>query len=208
MLDAWLPGLCACGRECGASASTRVRERGTRKRWSFWRKGAASRPSTSSLFSFHFHFHSSVLLGPVQAATYALNYGALAATLGAAWALGTPWPAAWAAGTAVRVAGTVLYVCLTGWTLGEDLWALLLSNVASLVDQVGSIAGASGAPSSAAISATLGGVLAVNAAAHVAMLSVVGAAAMKGVGLKPPRLPRRVAAAVWGRGMVEAGIGV
>jgi len=103
------------------------------------------------------------------------------------------------------VGGTALYVCLTGWTLGEDLWALLLSNVASLVDQVGSIAGASGAPSSAAIAATLGGVLAVNAAAHVAMLSVVGAAALRGAGLRPPRLPRRVAVAVWGRGAVEGG---
>lgn len=144
-----------------------------------------------------------VLLGPVQAATYALNYGALAATLGAAWAIGTPWPLAWAAGTAVRVGGTAGYVALTGWTLGEDLWALLLGNVAALVDQVSSIAGTAGAPSQAAIAATLGGVLAVNAAAHVGMLTVVGAAALKGAGLRPPRLPRRVAVAVWGRAAVE-----
>lgn len=149
-----------------------------------------------------------VLLGPIQAATYALNYGALAATLGAAWAVGTPWPLAWATGTAVRVGGTAAYVCLTGWTLGEDLWALLLSNVGALVDQVSSLAGTAGAPSGAAIAATLGGVLAVNAAAHVAMLSVVGAAALRGAGLRPPRLPRRVAVAVWGRAAVEGMEGV
>jgi hypothetical protein len=132
----------------------------------------------------------------------------LAATLGGAWAVGAPWPAAWAAGAAVRVAGTALYVCLTGWTLGEDLWALLLSNVASLVDQVSALAGTPGAPAPATIAATLGGVLAVNAAAHVAVLSVVAAAALRGAGLRPPRLPRRVAVAVWGRAAVEAGVGV
>jgi len=62
-----------------------------------------------------------VLLGPVQAATYLLNHGLLAGALGG--------PAA----AAVRVAGQLGFIALSGWTMNENLWALLLTNVFSLL---------------------------------------------------------------------------
>ena len=74
-----------------------------------------------------------VLLGPVQALTYAFNYGAPSSVLGAAWVRRVPWPVALSAGAAARVAGVAAYVALSSWTLGEELLQLLLANVCALL---------------------------------------------------------------------------
>lgn len=60
-----------------------------------------------------------VLLGPVQSLTYALNYGWPSAALGSSWARRLPWQLAVALGVLARVAGVSGYVALTSWTLGE-----------------------------------------------------------------------------------------
>eukprot|EP00884_Botryococcus_braunii_P016912 jgi/Botrbrau1/3904/Bobra.0183s0125.1 len=53
-----------------------------------------------------------VLLGPIQAATYLLQHGFMAAVLGAMWRYGSPWWLSLPMGTAVRVGGTLAYIAL------------------------------------------------------------------------------------------------
>jgi len=74
-----------------------------------------------------------VLLGPVQAATYLLNHGLLAGALGGLLAGRAPWALGVPAAAAVRVAGQLGFIALSGWTMNENLWALLLTNVFSLL---------------------------------------------------------------------------
>lgn len=74
-----------------------------------------------------------MLLGPVQAATYLLNHGLMAGALGALLARRAPWTVGIPVAAAVRVAGQLGFLALSSWTLNENLVALLLSNVYSLL---------------------------------------------------------------------------
>ena len=74
-----------------------------------------------------------MLLGPVQAATYLLNHGLLAGTLGALLARRAPWALGVPLAAGVRVAGQLGFLALSSWTINENLWALLLTNVYSLL---------------------------------------------------------------------------
>lgn len=74
-----------------------------------------------------------MLLGPVKAASYVLMHGLAGAGLGIAWAGRWPWGLSVAAVTAARAAGIVGYLTLTGWMLNENLTALLVGNVHSLL---------------------------------------------------------------------------
>lgn len=76
---------------------------------------------------------SAVLLGPLQALTFLLNHGLLAASLGAFWSVQAHWALSVPAAALVRVAGQLAYIALTSWTLNENLFALLMSNVYSLL---------------------------------------------------------------------------
>ena len=72
-------------------------------------------------------------MGPVKAASYVLMHGLAGAGLGIAWAGRWPWGLSIAAVTAARAAGIVGYLSLTGWMLNENLLALLIGNVHSLL---------------------------------------------------------------------------
>ena len=89
-----------------------------------------------------------MLLGPVQAATYLLNHGLMAGALGALLARRAPWSVGIPAAAAVRVAGQLGFLALSSWTLNENLVALLLSNVYSLLARAAALllscSGASG----------------------------------------------------------------
>ena len=77
---------------------------------------------------------------------------------------------------------------------GEDLLQLLLSNVCALLDQLATLLGTSaGSPPPAAVAATLCAVLAVNSAAHVAVLHLLYSALLRAVGLQAPPMPVWVA---------------
>ena len=78
----------------------------------------------------------------------------------------------------------------TNKNTGEDLLQLLLSNVCALLDQVAALLGTSaGSPAPAAVAATLCAVLAVNSAAHVAVLHILYSALLRAVGLRAPPMP-------------------
>ena len=74
-----------------------------------------------------------VLLGPLQCLTFLLNHGLLAASLGAFWSVQAHWALSVPAAALVRVGGQLAYIALTSWTLNENLFALLMSNVYSLL---------------------------------------------------------------------------
>ena len=72
-------------------------------------------------------------MGPVKAASYVMMHGLPGAGLGIAWAARWPWGVSIAAVTAARSAGMVGYLSLTSWMLNENLVALLVGNVHSLL---------------------------------------------------------------------------
>ena len=76
---------------------------------------------------------AAVLLGPLQSCTFLLNQGLLAATLGAFWSAQAHWAISVPAAALVRVTGTLGYIVLSSWTMNENLFALLLSNVYALL---------------------------------------------------------------------------
>ena len=82
---------------------------------------------------------SAVLLGPLQCLTFLLNHGLLAAALGAFWSVQAHWALSVPAAALVRVGGQLAYIALTSWTINENLFALLMSNVYSLLVRAGFI---------------------------------------------------------------------
>ena len=80
-----------------------------------------------------------MLLGPLQCLTFLLNHGLLAASLGAFWSVQAHWALSVPAAALVRVGGQLAYIALTSWTLNENLFALLMSNVYSLLVRAASL---------------------------------------------------------------------
>lgn len=78
-------------------------------------------------------FAAAVLLGPLQAASYVFQHGLLAVVLGAAWAWRASWAVSVPLGALAKVGGTLGGIGLACFTLHENLFAVLLNNVYSLV---------------------------------------------------------------------------
>lgn len=74
-----------------------------------------------------------MLLGPLQAASYVFQHGLLAVVLGAAWAWRASWAVSVPLGALAKVGGTLGGIGLACFTLHENLFAVLLNNVYSLV---------------------------------------------------------------------------
>jgi len=76
---------------------------------------------------------TAVLLGPIRAVTYFFMHGLLAVSLGTLWHWRAHWGITLVTGSITRLLGTLGYFFVTSWTLNEDLFSLLLSNVYSLL---------------------------------------------------------------------------
>jgi histidinol-phosphate/aromatic aminotransferase/cobyric acid decarboxylase-like protein len=72
-------------------------------------------------------------MGPVRAATYLLVYGLLSLAMGACWAVRLPWRVSVPACAVARVAGYAAYVALSSWAANENLLALMVENMHSLL---------------------------------------------------------------------------
>lgn len=77
-----------------------------------------------------------VLLGPVRALNYVLNHGMLACVLGTLWAVKASWWLSIPLGALVRIAAQMAYVSLSSFIMAENLFALMLNNATSLLDQI------------------------------------------------------------------------
>ncbi|KAL0045230.1 hypothetical protein WJX82_001245 [Trebouxia sp. C0006] len=130
-----------------------------------------------------------LLLGPIRAITYFFMHGLLALSLGALWHWRAHWGITLVTGSITRLLGTLGYFLVTSWTLNEDLFSLLLSNVYSLLDR---IAGGSGTPSPAVVAIVVGCLFAVNCILYVCVMHAVYIPLLQGMGYKTSELPQFV----------------
>ncbi|CAK0783478.1 hypothetical protein CVIRNUC_006677 [Coccomyxa viridis] len=133
-----------------------------------------------------------VLLGPLQCLTFLLNHGLLAASLGAFWSVQAHWALSVPAAALVRVGGQLTYIALTSWTLNENLFALLMSNVYSLLDQFNAFIGTSGAPPPTVVVVVIGSMLTVNACLYNFLMHVVYAVLLRSMGYTVTSVPKPV----------------
>jgi hypothetical protein len=105
-----------------------------------------------------------VLLGPVRMLTYFLMHGLLAATLGTLWVNRAPFLANVLIGAAVRTAGLLGNFCITSWMINENLFALILNNIYSFLDQIIAQAGSTLTPTFPVVITVLAGLMALNGA--------------------------------------------
>ncbi len=115
-------------------------------------------------------FTAAVLMGPVRAATYLLVYGVLSLTLGLCWALRLPWLLSVPLGALARIAGYFAYIALSSFVTNENLLALMMTNVYSLLDQFSAVLGTSGAPPPLAVAVVLASLLFVNSLMYVFLM--------------------------------------
>ena len=130
-----------------------------------------------------------VLLGPVRALSYLLAHGLYALTLGALWAIRAPWIVSVPLGMAVRVAGALAYLCVASWALNENMLALLVANVTSLVDQIAALFGVAGSPSLTAVLVTMVVVMLVNSAFYVTLMHLLYEVILRQLGYETGRMP-------------------
>lgn len=121
-------------------------------------------------------------MGPVRAATYLLVYGVLSLALGLSWAARLPWGASVPLGALARIAGYFAYIGLSSWLTNENLVALMVTNVYSLLDQLSGVLGTSGAPPPLAVAVVLASLLFVNSLMYVALMVSARRAAARGAG--------------------------
>lgn len=74
-----------------------------------------------------------VLLGPLQAVSYILQHGCTAWALGTGWHLRLPWWLSTLLASIVRMLGTIGFLAFTSWTLNENVYRLLVTQIHSLV---------------------------------------------------------------------------
>lgn len=81
-----------------------------------------------------------VLLGPLRAVSYLLIHGLLAASLGHMWVAQTNFWLSAAMGGLVRMAGQFAYLILSSLTMGENIFAIMMSNVYAMLVGCGWVA--------------------------------------------------------------------
>mmetsp|Transcript_37814 Transcript_37814/g.95640 ORF Transcript_37814/g.95640 Transcript_37814/m.95640 type:complete len:304 (-) Transcript_37814:261-1172(-) len=130
-----------------------------------------------------------VLLGPLRAVSYVLIHGLTAATLGTLWANQANFWLTAVVGGLVRMAGQIAYLVLSSVTMNENLFAIMLSNVYGMLDQISASIGHSGAPSPTAISSMLFALVLVNSLCYVFLLQVVYRIMLTSMGYRLGPLP-------------------
>ena len=72
-------------------------------------------------------------MGPLQAVSYLLQHGCTAWALGTGWHLRFPWWLSILTASLVRMLGTIGFLAFTSWTLNENVYRLIVTQVHSLV---------------------------------------------------------------------------
>lgn len=130
-----------------------------------------------------------LLLGPVRAVTYLFMHGMVAVCLGAMWHWRAYWGVSLVFGSIIRLLGTLGYLAVTSWILNEDLFALLLANVYSLMDR---IAGGSGTPSPAFVAFGIASAFLISSILYVCVMHVVYIPLLQSMGYQTSQLPNFV----------------
>ncbi|GFR50418.1 hypothetical protein Agub_g12635 [Astrephomene gubernaculifera] len=130
-----------------------------------------------------------VLLGPLRALSYFFLHGLLAASLGAMWKLGANFWLGIVLGAVVRMGGQLSYLVMSSVTMNENMFALLLSNVYNLLDNVTAAMGITGAPSPLVVSSLVFSLLLVNGLIYCFLVHVVYRVLLNSMGYKLGPLP-------------------
>jgi len=130
-----------------------------------------------------------VLLGPLRAVSYICLHGMLAATLGTLWRMQCSWWLGIVIGAGVRMTGQLTYLLLSSLTMNENLFAILLSNVYTMLDQISAAIGAAGAPAPLAVISMIFSLLLVNSLAYCFLLHVFYRIILQYMGYKMGPLP-------------------
>mmetsp|Transcript_5536 Transcript_5536/g.13506 ORF Transcript_5536/g.13506 Transcript_5536/m.13506 type:complete len:294 (+) Transcript_5536:85-966(+) len=140
-----------------------------------------------------------VLLGPVRMLTYLLMHGFLAGTMGVVWARRLPWATGVLAGAAVRTVGQIGYLAVSSWMMNENLFALLMSNVFSLLDRILVAAGSAMVPTTGALLGVSVLLLLINGVIYMFLLNVLYFLLLQRMGYETAMPPERL------RRMLQAG---
>lgn len=130
-----------------------------------------------------------VLLGPLRAATYLLLHGWLAATLGTMWSRQANFWLSLGVGAAVRMLGQVSYLLVTSVIMNENLFALMLSNVYTMLDQVTAAIGMAGSPSPTLVLCMIFSLLLVNGVTYSFLIHVIYRIILGAMGYRLGPLP-------------------
>ncbi|KAG2434726.1 hypothetical protein HXX76_007616 [Chlamydomonas incerta] len=134
-----------------------------------------------------------VLLGPLRAASYLWLHGLLAATLGSLWKARCGFWTCIAAGAVVRMFGQFAYLLMSSVMMNENMWALMLSNVYNMLDQISASLNISGAPSPLLVSCMVGSLLLVNSLTYNFLVQLVYRMLLGGMGYDLGPVPPLVA---------------
>ncbi|PNW81039.1 hypothetical protein CHLRE_07g340150v5 [Chlamydomonas reinhardtii] len=134
-----------------------------------------------------------VLLGPLRAASYLWLHGLLAATLGSLWKARCGFWTCIAAGAAVRMLGQFAYLLMSSVMMNENMWALMLSNIYNMLDQISASLNISGAPSPLLVSCMVGSLLLVNSLTYNFLVQLVYRMLLGGMGYDLGSVPPLVA---------------
>jgi uncharacterized protein YybS (DUF2232 family) len=86
------------------------------------------------------------LMGPIRGPLVLFPYGLLALWLGLGWRRGWSWWLTWGVGLLIGTAGFLVRVAVLSVLLGENLWVLITSAAAGLLERLSELLALEGAP--------------------------------------------------------------
>jgi uncharacterized protein YybS (DUF2232 family) len=86
-----------------------------------------------------------VLMGPIRGLLVLFPYGGLALWMGWCWRRGTSWWWSWGLGSLIGAVGFLVRVAVLSVLVGQNLWVVITSAAAGLMEKLASLIGQSGA---------------------------------------------------------------
>jgi uncharacterized protein YybS (DUF2232 family) len=86
------------------------------------------------------------LMGPIRGPLVLFPYGLLALWLGLGWRRGWSWWLTWGVGLLIGTAGFLVRVAVLSVLLGENLWVLITTAAAGLLERLGEVLSLGGGP--------------------------------------------------------------
>ena len=86
-----------------------------------------------------------VLMGPIRGLLVLFPYGALALWMGWCWRRGASWWWSWGLGSLIGAVGFLVRVAVLSVLVGQNLWVVITSAAAGLMEKLASLIGQAGA---------------------------------------------------------------
>lgn len=86
------------------------------------------------------------LMGPIRGPLMLFPYGLLALWLGWGWSRGASWWLTWGLGLLIGTLGFLVRVAVLSVLVGENLWVVITTAAAGLLDQIGNLLNLGGGP--------------------------------------------------------------